>query len=418
MSDSNIKVIKSIKIILFNSIIKRYPKYIYSINVEDDTEKDKQNLVNFITTLNQKQKLTKSFEYILEILNQGTNQEKLLWNSRIESDILYLYLRELNCESKIRLEAYKCFEQMNSKISLAVAIIYLNFLLSISLCSLFDNISIPKIALEYFKQFQLPPVSKSKSISSVKTEEASTSVHNLQMCIIYCLKLLRSILEEEVKSLAFIDIYTPHSIHDKIVFQLLELAIPSLFVTLIFVERNSEGGPINTICLYLVNELFKTLVNIEVKGLENSLNWVSIINFANDTCYSDLRYAPLFHKLLGYLAYHNKKKIEDPLVQSALQFFYSAFGPGNSSYEAWINGEQDITMFSNEELDFDIFTYDYEYLYQTDSSSRSNNLDHSSSDMSMSQSDKLGMTSTPQKQNYVTNSARQQSIHVDQFGKP
>ncbi|KAK6463352.1 hypothetical protein DFJ63DRAFT_334888 [Scheffersomyces coipomensis] len=417
LSESNLKLIKIVKSTTYETFISKYPSSDYSLLFEMGNESMKGDFLDYVKSNDDTQKLEKCFQFVLEVLDQGINQDYLIWNNG--SDSLLFYLRDISKDQDDRLKFYTSFNKLNSKISLGTTVLYLNFIISLSLSSVYESIDFPNIILDYFKPLKLPPVSKTKLMLSPINNGSSNSYGTLQVCLIHNLKMTLWILEDEIKSLASINQYTPGTARYSVIFKLIELSFPSLISALIFAERDNENDVMNQIIRNLVKSVFEMIVNIEIKEIGNSLVWVSLINFANDVCYSDLRYVSMFYDMLGYLDSRSSSKIYDPLVRSGLQFFYSTFCPNNkSTFETWIEYKLGDNI-SDDELDLEIFLHDYDYLYHNNYEDQKQNsmIDSSNTESSVINSDNFTLGANATKQNYATNSARQQSIHVDQFGK-
>lgn len=411
-----------------------------------------------------------SLLFLLEILDHRDTFNYL------ESHSLLCYLsfslKNLNNLSlNGKMELYLHYNQLNSKVSLTALLAHLNFVLASSFLSSFgDNEDIPDIITNHFNQSRLPPLPKSDYFfdniystdafdNDLNLANNKGNVSRLVHCISLNLNLLLQLLKDEFYSISIMNTYSTDQINLKLIFRSIGLIFSSLFTSLVALRKLDDYDKFDVrLSQDFIIDIYSQLVSMDMKCTQNTLTWVCLINFASDVCYFDLRYVPIFESLFNTLMQKSEssKVLEDQLVKSGLSFFFSTFDNGNFNY-AMVGKFTDVSKqtHANSPL-VEIEYHEYEFMYahlqgNQDALSKDrrvqtfpgneqttnppynnpsmlkeqNNYTYSkqqfntqpNNDLLFIFEPEIANISTPLKSNYATNFARQQSIHVDQYGK-
>lgn len=410
-----------------------------------------------------------SILFILEILDHG-NDFNYLHSYNLLS-YLTMSLRNLNnlflCGKQ---NLYQQYNQLNSKISLTALLANLNYIISTSLLSIYiDNEEIPEIISTHFKRTRLPPLPKSDYFfDSFNTKDPfdndlslannSGNIIRLMHCQSLNLHLLLQILQDELYAISMMNTYSAEQVNLKLIFRLIDLLFSSLFPSLVFLQKYDDHNKDAKAIRDIILDIYHKLISIDLRYTQNSLMWVCLINFASDICYFDLRFVPIFESLFMFLVDKTASNAiqDDELVKSALDFFFTTFSNQESTYQ--IRGadykKEKSSSHSNsvtveisydeykfmyphrqhhsvnsdpitEELRMDSLTTNDPYInvphtypnMQDHTESKKHYNNSNNNDLLFIFEPEIANASTPLKSNYVTNFARQQSIHVDQYGK-
>lgn len=409
-----------------------------------------------------------SILFILEILDHG-NDFNYLQSYNLLS-YLTISLRNFNnlflCGKQ---NLYQQYNQLNSKISLTALLANLNYIVSTSLLSIYtDDEEIPEIISTHFKQTRLPPLPKSDYFfdsfnnkdsfdNDLRLANNSGNIIRLMHCQSLNLHLLLQILQDELYAISMMNTYAADQVNLKLIFRLIDLLFSSLFPSLVFLQKYEEHNKDTNAIRDIILDIYHKLISIDLRFTQNSLMWVCLINFASDICYIDLRFVPIFESLFKFLVDKTASNsiLEDELVKSALNFFFTTFSNQEISYQ--ISGADYKKEKSSKsssvtvEISFDEYKFMYPHRQQhpvnpdtiteelrmdslttndpyvnvahtypniqdhTESKKHYNNSNNN--DLLFIFEPEIANASTPLKSNYVTNFARQQSIHVDQYGK-
>lgn len=401
-----------------------------------------------------------SILFLLEILDHGEHFNYL------ESYNLLCYLsmslKNLNnLLLKGKQELYQQYNQLNSKISLTALLANLNYIISSSLLSIdADNEELPDIISNHFNQTRLPPLPKSDyffdDFNNKDSFDNDLSLANnngnlvrLVHCQLLSLHLLLQILRDELYAISIMNTYSADQVNLKLLFRLIDLLFSSLFPSLVFLQKYDDTNGFDTQATRdIIFNIYHKLISIDHKSTQNSLTWVCLINFASDICYFDLRFVPIFESLFTFLVDKtaSNKVLEDELVKSGLSFFFSTFKTGDTEYENIKTASKVETSSGLNPICFEISyddcafmyahlkrfpenqnpstndqqmnpSYVYSSMQKDPNENRKQYTNTNNNDLLFIFEPKIADSSTPLKTNYVTNFARQQSIHVDQYGK-
>lgn len=340
--------------------------------------------------------LDTSFRFILEMLDHGLNLDYLQSNSILSSLARHCFTINEHIK-RDKLKCYKTFNKLNSKISFSAMTIYLNFLLSVNM--MYEWKTFPKLILSKFELMQLPPLPKSgEFFPKPKTKDffgndcaslQNTSNYNyLALGMTTNLETMSHVIRDEFEALKIINTYSTDSIQQKMVRELSDFMISSLTATLV-ATRNQEGYVKDRI-VGLVHNNIHTLLD------SSNMQWVNLLDFANDLCYSDLHCILILESLFDLLIQKNPDILQSSLVSSGLKFFIRTFAP-----HCTIHGLGDPAY---REGTKELLLDDYNYIYNS----------HKPAEPQSSTPVTLHKDGS---RNYATNSARQQSIHVDEYGR-
>lgn len=408
-----------------------------------------------------------SILFLLEILDHGNDFNYLQTYNLLS--YLTMSLRNLNnlfLYGKQNL--YLHYNQLNSKISLTALLANLNYIISSSLLSTYnDNENIPDIISDNFKQSRLPPLPKSDYFfDNINNKDAfdndlslannSGNIIKLMHCQSMNLHLLLQIVQDELYAISMMNTYSTDQINLKLIFRLIDLLFSSFFPSLVFLQKYGGQDRLNTKSNEeMIFNIYHKVISADLRFTQKSLMWVCLINFASDICYVDLKFVPIFESLFKFLVSKTPSNalLEDELIKSALKFFFSTFSNeeiANGISE--LNSRNEMQPKSNSitvEISYDEYKFMYPYPQQNPINPNPDelrmnclttndpyvNVSHTylhmpdqaenkklynntnNTDLLFIFEPEIANASTPLKSNYVTNFARQQSIHVDQYGK-
>ena len=351
-----------------------------------------------------------SFKFILEILDHGvfidySESSDISSSLALSCSTIYEHLK------KNKLETYTVFNKLNSKISFSTMSIYLNFLISMNLMNGWKTL--PKLILSKFKPMFLPPLPRSLEFFLEHTSTDafgndcglvynSANLDNLSLALTMNLEVMLLVTVDEFEALKLMNTYSTERIQQKLVMKISDLVISSLTSALI-ATNTRQAGIVHDRIQTLVYENLHNLVNSDSS---NSLQWVNLLDFANDLCYSDLHYIDILESLFDTLIKMNPDIGKSSLITSGLKFFIQTFSPNSTQLKSL--GER---VSYPEELK-EIHLEDYNYIYDV-YSKPTIRLEPKSSGTVMSH----GLQNDSSLRSYATNSARQQSIHVDDYGR-
>lgn len=408
-----------------------------------------------------------SILFLLEVLDHGTQFNY----SESYTLICYLSIALKNLGNLLmngKQDLYLQFNQLNSKLSLTAFLANLNYIISLSLLSSCnDHSELPDLITKHFEQARLPPFPKADYFyDKLNSKDSfdndltlSNNCHNLDRlthCHLLTLHILLQVIRDDLFAISIMNTYSSENITLKLVFRLIDLLYSTLFPSLVFLNANSEYGINTQVTKDIIFQIYLKIISVDLRSPKNSLIWVCLINFASDICYFDLKYVEIFESLFEYLLDKtaSSKILEDDLVKSGLDFFFATFSNSTANYNALVRNS-DVTNSSDKQEIVEISYNEYEFMYahlqriqpiqNPNSELRIENLstndtpsgpsvyaniqkDHNAArkpynysnnnDQLLMFNPEMANSSTPLKSNYATNFARQQSIHVDQYGKP
>ncbi|CCE80410.1 Piso0_003526 [Millerozyma farinosa CBS 7064] len=413
-----------------------------------------------------------AFLFLLELLDHSSSMDTVHTTNLINQLNMSLKLLT-NCFQNDKAVFYSQYNELNCKPSVSTILSSIIFLLSSQLSkAYYDYDAPPNIISSHFEHLKLPPLAKSNFFSII-TEEKETRSHidhfkgQLQFekctyCLFLCVNLLNKILKDELYAFSTGKIGGTDTISSKLIFRLVGSTISSLFTALTFLQQNKSNSDYNfVIAREAVIAAYYTLLSTDIKCTSTSLIWVCLINFASDLCFFDLKYVSIFEKLFLNLLERftpANEIIRSQLVGSALSFFFNTFSspqvlsnpllaslsnlvkqdPGDmvtiqyQEYEfIYKNSDKNLPHRKTSGTEQDSILNNSYGIFQKQANSRDSDrqpLKHQFSSLSLNPpssnreppllfDNDLVTSSTPIRSKYITNTARQQSIHVDQYGK-
>lgn len=337
--------------------------------------------------------LDSSLKFILQILDHYQMTDN---NFVIPWLFNYKFINKLqSCigiiQNSTKFDIITKFNLLNCKVSFIMSLNYLNFIITQQILQNKFNDKLPDCAVQHFKSFQLPPLSKSNdfviknenndinkppqlaSLDKIFTMiEQNNCYQSLIMIQFQILVSINKLMLDECKSIEYINNQQLVSIADKtenidqkslsyllqekIVLSYLELSMVSLISPLLMINRfnqkastssstNNETQLVKHFHSNLIFQIFNKILNLNYKSLPRNKIWICLINIINDICYTDLRYIELFIELFEYqlshqINTHNNKQsntdkektdyLKDDLINSGLKFFIETFKPNHT----------------------------------------------------------------------------------------
>lgn len=362
-----------------------------------------------------------AFGFLLEVIDQHENLNYTLNSTLVENLLMALCILNKYLGENGKLFFFQQFNKLNFKISLTVSLLSYNYLIQRSILKYTgsDDV-IPEIIINNFQFLKLPPLSKSELLcdravdyeglgNDMKLIQEHVTFTNLLFCLILNLNVLTKIIEDEFNALCKMSNYASSDINEKLVFNLLDLTCSSLFsVLVVFLKVDNQYlSQSGTKMIYAV---FNIILNISIP-VEASLIWVNFLNFAHDVCYSDIRFYQVFKHLLAFLIQKAENIGDDPLIRSGLESFVLTFTDGEPNDPLC----ELLTISHDASSTKQISLQDFSYLYLQKSPTEEQNKD-TNLEVRLSGKSAPGNSGAVNK-SYLVNSARQPSVHIDQFGK-
>ncbi|KAG7662931.1 uncharacterized protein J8A68_003557 [[Candida] subhashii] len=363
---------------------------------ENVREKD---LLKYLLSFNdipQELSLEDSIKYILILLDHGTSRKlTYVLAKKIEKAIGVINSCNLN-------EVYRVFNTLNGKVSISMALNYLNYIISYNIMfHTFDKLP-SCIEKQFSTSFALPPLSKlyeeaqiekdplGKLFDLVNETKVSVVLFQTQFKL---LKVFQKFMNQDSKTIEYVNQFSDNKLvqnklNEKIVLQFMELYISGLISSLLVATKFPIS--ISTYSIQRINESFYQLFNLNFKSININLIWICLINIVNDICYADLRFIQTFIQMFEYQLKKDDSVFKDELIKSGLDFFINTFKPEHK----WFANTQTAQDSATEEIKLD----DFKFLY--------------SFQISPGTQDYSFDSSTPVK---FMNNVRQHSTHVDQF---
>lgn len=392
--------------------------------------------------------------FLLEVLDHGTTIDY----REATRPLCYITLSLRSIGKVLHFDAqllYTKFNRLYSRVSLSTLFVNLTYILVSSLSRGQDTFSLPTKVTDFFQRNRMAPLPKSEVFfqdslgkdnfgNKLTLPNCDDSTQKIEHCIALSLNCLRVMLQDEFQSLA--KMTTKISVQQKCLQRKLDFVFASICSSLIYLHSLESKDTSDR--LLMKDESFKILESLilsEYDFIENSLMWVSLINFCSDICYQNISCFPIFGGLLEYLIEKSNKSLcRLPLVNKSLNFFFATFDNviKKSSHSENVNNLHETSSERNSE-EVTIQWGQYSFLYQhrnttlernkknywgsgvlSDTASTSSFGKNTNSSLLLNTQYKNSTTATPHlvqhkdpKPNYVTNSARQQSVHVDDFGR-
>lgn len=352
----------------------------------------------------------KAFTVLLDIIDQNESLNYLENNLVCTLMKSSLVILSKNLKNNSKTEIYGEFNKINTKLSLSALYLSINFFVVKNSSEYFpDPFVFPEIIINNFKLFKLPPLPKPNYFFQDTKSSVYDKSENFQLlleCLPANLYLLSECIDDEFQALLLMKSYSSNDINQKLVFNLINLTFSSLCPTLFFITQLDSH---NLICAATETYVYKIINKVLHLSSDNSLFWLSLINFAHDVCFTDITWCPMFEKLFDYLVSNSHEIIGDTLVKSGLEAFVSTFSDGKASLDAlriFLNLKHvDVVSYST------IAKSEYEYLYNCGLLGRK----PWAANEQVSLETSSNLPRSPERKHYIVNSARKQSVHVDDF---
>ena len=385
--------------------------------------------------------------FLLEVLDHGTTIDY----RESTRPLCYITLSLRSIGKILHFDAqllYSKFNRLYSRVSLSSLFGNLIYILVSSLSRGTDKFSLPTKVTGFFQRNRMPPLPKSEIFfqhysykDSVEDNLTPTNVsQKIEHCLALSLYCLSMVLQDEFQSLA--KMTTKMSVQQKCLQRKLDFVFASICSSLIYFQslENKETSD-KLLVKDLSYKIIEVLILAENDFIENSLMWVSLTNFCSDICYQNISYFPIFGDLLEYLVEKSDKSLcRLPLVNKSLNSFFATFDiviKKSSQSENIHNFRETSSGKSSEEITIQWDRYSFLYQHHNTnleknkknswgSAAETNNTSARSFDKNPDSSLLFKNLATPvlpsvqskdTKSNYATNSARQQSVHVDDFGR-
>lgn len=229
--------------------------------------------------------------------------------------------------------------------------------------------------------------------------EQFEDLKDMNNALLLILKAIGKILEQEVNTLLFF--FESKELVEKIIVSKVEHLLGFLVAALISGSK-FDFGPQDTKLKY-------ALVILIIKGLldciENkTLVWITLFNFANDTCYTDVRLVYVFEYLFEVLVEEIEEDADRRMFESGASQFFLTFNDGSVEYP---NITKAIRFEHPDPASVSVSDKEYKHLYE-----RSFNV----KEIERDEQEKAKPVTIPHPSN-VSNSSRQQSVHIDKYGR-
>lgn len=320
---------------------------------------------------------------------------------------------ELGCENRL----FHAFNACNTRISLSVLLANLNYIVAASLLDFVDSKeNIPHIVRSNFAQLTLPALARPKHLFATSPKDAygndlslSSTAHNLEnalYAVALGLKSLSKTLKADFTALSMLNSHSTDHVNLKLVFGLLDLVFSSLTTSLMCVEILSpkEDPSLDSVRTFAY-ACFESVLSLKLLCTDPSMMWVSLINFANDVCFSDVSYVGLFDKLFFHLVEASSAAwdvLNDKLARGGLEFFVESFGDGTATG----NLAEKLGHQSRQLAQVEMDPEEFRFLHSAEKAMPLNAAPL-----------QVPVQALVMAKPYAVNHSRQQSVHVDQYGK-
>lgn len=345
--------------------------------------------------------------FVLDLLDQGVRQD--FSASPVVPTCLDIALHKVEslCRSSTKHELYSTFNSCALKLSLLAVLCDLGYLISCNFLRLCgeDLISLEPLH-RIFSHSSLPPVAKPNYFSAsakftdneiAESLQTLEEVDGLLRCLVLIMKIVSQVTENEFRSVAA----TGESVEitKKLVIRNVEHVLGLLLSALICVSRMKAANALaakngST----LASKIQETMLRVLAPS-DEVLVWITLFNFANDVCYADVRYVPIFEKIFDDLVLCESYSEHQELAGSGILLFFATFNDGsrnNANIDKILPWKKPSKHFVN------VPSSEFRFLYGTSPAAKPQ--------VSNSNS-RINLTG------YTPNSSRQQSVHVDKFGK-
>lgn len=343
------------------------------------------------------------FMLIIDVLNQGPKFEFLQCPLLIPAIATAAYVVDDLFSAKI--ELYSQFNSCSQTSSLLLVLTDFGYTIA---CNLFHHnreaAQLLKPIQKLFTHWEFPPLAKPNyffgdddgHLSNIDQFEDLKEMNNALLLI---LKTLGKVLEDEIDILGSYS--GSKNLLEKIIVSKVEHLLGFLVATLISGSKFDFGSQDLKLKYSLVVSIIKTLL----RTIENkSLVWITLFNFSNDTCYTDVRLVSTFEYLFENLVNEIDVNMDRKMFESGASQFFLTFNDGSVDYP---NITKAIRFEHPDPASVSVSDSEYKHLYEKPFNVKEIEQDGQGK----------AKTSTVAYSSNLSNSSRQQSIHVDKYGR-
>lgn len=259
-----------------------------------------------------------------------------------------------------------------------------------------------------FTHWEFPPLPKPNYFfdSNDKGKDSQPSgmeqfedLKDMNNGLLVILKIIGKTLEQEISVLEII--YESEGLLEKIIVSKVEHLLGFLIAALISGSKFDFGPQDPKLKYALVVSIIKTLVG----SIENkALVWITLFNFANDTCYTDVRLVNIFENLFEVLVDEIEVNMDRRMFESGASQFFLTFNDGSADYP---NITKAIRFEYPDPANVSVSDKEYKHLYEKPINVKEIEQD----------GQEKSKPATMSHVSNLSNSSRQQSIHVDKYGR-
>lgn len=348
--------------------------------------------------------VSKAFDVLLRVLDNGVSIDYL--ESVEATRSVRIAVCQLKQCSDSKVSAYSHFNPCASKLSLTTTLMYLAFILSQNLLSKCKSTTtLPRPISQKMKILDNPPLAKPNYLFpnaadvdlGMQVYAKSYNTDLLLDSIADILYFAKPFVTSEFQTLYWINQASTPSLRRKLQFSFAELVFAGLVTSLLLAESTDKRPAVSGAILEPAYDIIDALLRHDLQydhQKEPYMLWVCLLNFANDVCYSDLRFVETFTRMFDALKKRNESCTESLLVASGLSLFDQTF-----RYSELLETRP-------------VLVADFGYLYDVRDSK---GLRNSSVRESAKSADQDSSKTRQTVQEGGGSAGRQQSVHVDQF---
>lgn len=343
------------------------------------------------------------FRFVMDLLNLGNHVDTSLCKILVPCMVISSYNIALLCgDHSRRVTLYNDFNQCSSTHSLLAVLADFGFRVAKSLLQNYgyDLSAIVSSVTQLAPSFA--PVAKPNYLfEEWKSPDGDSAAHMLHVTdeleemhksVFYTLKAINRVLPSEI--LQVLQHAPTLDIAEKLIVRNLQKLLCFLLaVSLCAKKENSSGSTAKFIAkevAHCIGQMFTTL------SAQKSLIWITLFNFANDICYTEIEMVPIFERLFDDIIVQCDINNEQDLVSSGVRLFASTFGAACMSNPLVAGTPQSVEEGSKTR---NVPKDEYDFLYRPHDSTKNRELFSSANSHATSTSGRL------------------QSVHVDKFGK-
>lgn len=344
------------------------------------------------------------FQLVIDILNQGPKFRLLI--CPILRACCFIAMHEIAFGYTSRRELYSNFNTHSQTSSLVSVLTDFAFTLSRNLLySSKDGNSVLKYFEGLFTHWDYPPFPKPNYFFAEFGEKLTTPIEEIEELkdvndgLLLSLITIEKNLGHELEALKSDSL--SKAILEKIIVCKVEHLLGSLVAALISSFKLNFGAQDREVKYSLAISLIKILLS----AVDNkSLIWITLFNFTNDACYADIHLVVIFEKLFEKLVIEVDLKMGKKMFDSGASQFFQTFNDGVREYPNMVQGlnfeypESQIVSVNEREISA---VYEKKHALKGNLQIGTGNTKSS------------GPAYFPNS----LNSSRQQSVHVDKFGK-